>query len=461
MQRAINFYKRHFEIANTVIISLMLAISCFLKYFFIPAAVFALIVAIFYDINQNIKMVLFFYPFKIICGAALDYIYVGVLLILLVKYIIEINKKQKRFNFKLFTILLVMTVYLLLPFHWIGFYNFSRYLIFYPYIYLIYEYRKELNFSEIVCWFSLAIVVSCAMGFLAPIAPYLDSVVSKVIPCAGTSSTRFAGLFSHPNNMATNILVAMSLLATLLYLNKVKFSTFCILFIPMYVFGFLSIARLFVVAFAVLMIVFVPLYAVKYKKQSVKPLIIILLLLAMCSIAMIHPAKLYLGRLDQGVAMPDMNFDEETWELIYNGKIRYDPGRLGLWKMYLISWAHSPYTILFGWGASGPNIGRMDAHNAFIKYLHRHGIVGYVLLAMLIIYMIDFKKLKANIAWACLAFIPIIATFMLDPVWVDQEIPLYIILFSIVSIGSSKEKQKPSEKESQEQIIRRGSGQIN
>ena len=129
--------------------------------------------------------------------------------------------------------------------------------------------------------------------------------------------------------------------------------------------------------------------------------------------------------------------------------------------MYLISWVHSPYTILFGWGANGPNIGRMDAHNAFIKYLHRHGIVGYALLAILIIYMIDFKKFKANIAWVCLAFIPIIAAFMLDPVWVDQEIPLYIILFSIVSIGSSKEKQKPSEKEIKEKTIRSGRGQIN
>ena len=93
--------------------------------------------------------------------------------------------------------------------------------------------------------------------------------------------------------------------------------------------------------------------------------------------------------------MASSGLTEEEFEMVLNGELFYDPGRIGIWKLYFLQIFQSPKSFLFGYGILGPVIGKMyHAHNSAIEFMYRFGFVGYILLILLIISIIGFKNLR-------------------------------------------------------------------
>lgn len=442
MEKFVAKYKQHYEIINYIIVATLLAISCFVKNFCFVPLIFAVLLTPFYNLTQNLKMLFFIFPFQILyidCKVNPFYIFLySILVVTLIKYIIEVCKKTKKINKKLLIVLVVMFAYLFMPMHTINIGRILTFLMIYLAIYLAYEYRKVIDFEKIITIFALSFFISCGFYLLKFVSPYLNAIV----PIVKTGNhLRFQALFWHPGNMATNGIIILTALAALLYVEKINIKKFLVLFCPIYILNILTLARDYIVAFAVLMIVFLTLYLIKFKKSGLKNVGIIVLSLAICSLCLFYQFKVMLERYAEGIAMPALPTDKETLDKIYSGEIHYDPGRLGIWKLYLTDWSSSITTILFGRGVARARIGEMSSHNVAIHYLWANGIFGYALLLCLACVLVNFKKINKQCVLLSLFLLPIAASFMLDTLYETQKIILTLICISAFTLPNLKEEK--------------------
>lgn len=438
MKKQIAKYKQHYEITNYIIIAILLAISCFVKNFCFVPLIFAILLTPFYSLTQNLKMLLFIFPFQILyidCKVNPFYIFMySMLIVTFIKYIIEVVKKSKKVNMKLLIVLAAMFVYLFLPMHTISVGRILTFLMIYLAIYLAYEYREEIDFEKIITVFCLSFILSCGFYFFKFISPYLN----QIIPIIDTGNHfRFQALFWHPGNMATNGIIILTALAALLYVEKINIQKFIVLFCSIYSLNILTLARDFIVSFAILMLIFLILYTIKFKKAGLKNVGIIILSLLICSLCLNYQFRLMIGRYNEGVEMPVLPTDKDTLDKIYSGEIHYDPGRLGLWKLYLTDWSSSITTILFGRGVARAGIGEMTSHNLAIHYLWANGIFGYVLLLCLACVLVNFKKINKQCVLLSLFLIPVFAGFMLDTLYATQKIILIFICISAFALPNA------------------------
>ena len=434
-EKSLQFLENKFNLVFFGILILLLGLSCFVNWGVFIVIAFVVICSFFLNITNIIATMLFMVSF-LVCFSIGDenfweYIYLYLVLLLCIKYIIFLLKSEekesfkqgiiiilKKINWKLLIPIIVLFVYWLLPFHSNSFGSVVGNILDFIVLYLAYEMRKEINFSYLIQMFCLGIVVSSLISLMQPISTRLQEIMIQVPPV--NNYTRFTGLTTHPNQFAIFSFIALSALLFLKYHNKISYINFYGLFAIVFIFGYCSISRGFIIAFVISLLIFVLAYIVKYKKRALKVLAVVSCLLVVLGGIFTVETKMNFERLynitenvvsnygidnnsvqenekniDIGTAENEyIKFSEEWWDAVYDGQIRYDPGRVEIWKEYIEDWASSTKTILLGQGFSQPYIGCMAPHNLYLLLLWRDGLIGVLIQCFILLSFINYKKVK-------------------------------------------------------------------
>lgn len=456
MNKTINFVKANFEFLNYIILSILLFLGCFFEIAIWLLLFYAVLICFFYNYEKIFALYLYLSTFiglfSLSVSAPLitfDFFTYALCTIILVKYIYEIIKFKEKLNLKTLIPILVFSVFLVLPIHNLNAFPIIKTILFFLVLYVINEKKEKISLSKIVFLFSLGLIVSSFFALFKSISPRL----MEIIPSQFVENTfRFSGLFLHTNNFALHTTICLSLLFFLRYQNKISTTQFLLLFTPIFIFTYLTLSRNFIFAFIIVLLLFLIFYLIKNKKKSLKFMLVFGAVLLISVLCCFNTTKVYMLRIiSTGESITD-DVEEDTsyqtdewWEDVYNGEIKYDPGRFGIWEMYLKDFSSSANQILFGKGVGSVGVGQMAAHNLFIETLWRYGVIGYLLILGIIISFIDFKKLKGNFkAYASLLLIILpyfcLALFESTPMDLVFYVPVILAFFEILKKKDEKKK---------------------
>lgn len=384
--------------------------ACFYGWFvyLIAAAIFA--IGIFADPTLILSLLLFLYPFESIFifnmeHRALFITFLKLYLIadLFIRHVIISIKQKASANIKILVVFAVYIVYCILPPHVVGLKELALLGAELALIYIVFQKKLKFDFSFIAESLVVFVLVSSVMGFLRPTSDRLQEFIPIFM---AIDKERFSGLMTQPNIYGMVIVVALSLLCTIKYHEKINDTKFVIYNSLLLYFGFMSISRSFFVATCIIELVFTILYAVRYKRESLRHLGVIyagMLIAVLCSLGSL---RLYFKRFfgvfsnkSQASAFFDsFAYDGYIDEDILNGTVRYDPGRLEIWKLYLKDIFINPVVFFFGRGISRTWIGQMATHNDYLQLFWINGFFGTLIYIAGILMFVDLKKItKANI----------------------------------------------------------------
>gem|GEM_PF-67705 len=411
--------KEHRELIGYVILTVLLFIACFSNAFAWVAAVYIVLFAlVLHKETQIVGLLLFVHCFYAlfyyhrIAGISLDVILVGILiLILLGLYIFRLIKRELKLNWKTLIPIALFLVYVVLPFHQYVWRDFFAMVFFFTIVYVVYESRRQIDFRRVVRVFVWGLLLSCSFALLRNVSSVLASKMELVYYL---DLARFQGLTYHPNTLTKLLILAISALLILKYKNKISWTELAITVVPMFVFGYLTVSRSFVVAIVIALLFFIVFYFLHDKVRTLAFLGATLVVMCIVCGIFWNVTKLYFERIsDKLVGTAEVNlmsnwfnlgvseftdeFDAQSaeWQnAVMAGEIYYDPGRPSLQALYMRDWSSSTQTIWLGRGISRPLIGQMSAHNLFIQELWKHGLVGFMFYLAMILGAINWKKFK-------------------------------------------------------------------
>lgn len=473
MNKFLKFCKEKYLMISYIIISFFLLLACFFEPCAYMVVVACVLFALFFKVENILKIILFTFPFQLALLTTQKIGLFNVLLLILtfiigIKYILELFKKQKKINLKILIPIIIFLIYIALPFNKFSLTRFGNFVVVFALIYLVYEYRKEVSFKNLVMAFYFGAIVSCVFYLTSFFSTRLNNLINYTYPFENCNYVRFAGLFTHPNNLCVYFLVLLCSICVLQYLNQIKLWQFIIMFVSVFIPTYLAISRNFILSFVLLIIIFSIFFIIKYKKKSFVTLGLLFLSLLFSAVLCFYPTKIYLVRFnilprsaiayetvfpkndkdniipDDNTDMPEYNSDK-WWDMVYSGEIKYDPGRTGIWKMYLNNWKSSPKNILLGRGISASRIGQMSAHNMFIQLVWEFGLLGNALLLIIIIsIVINIKNIKTKLVKILLLTMPVLITLLFESIIVSSSI-VWLLLIIVQKNNDNDEIKKIKE----------------
>lgn len=438
MKKIWDFIKSKYEIIGYILLSALLFGACFIRVFAFIATIYILVFALLLrDETKVLGLFLFFKCFN-------DRIFVdtpkGFTLLKLLSrsmeavigliYLVRVVQKKSKINWKILIPILLFFVYIILPVHEWSIGKLYEVVCFFAVLYVVFVDRSELNFKYLMRVFVIGMIISCVFGLFKNASPWLQ----EILPTYYASGTeRFQGLFGHHNKLTTMLVMAISSLLFLVYYHELSLIEFFIEFIILFIFGYLAISRAFILTMAVALCVFAIFYFIKNKTKSLPVLGALLIIVGLIPVIFLNITISCFSRIDEAVFdyYPDSQINEvshddvennneisnneasnndkksipyssgvlqgktqEQIDKIFAGEVLFDPGRKGLWELYLMDWSSSPKTIFFGRGIARADIGTMVTHNLYISLLWQHGLLGCVLLVIIVACMINWKKIR-------------------------------------------------------------------
>lgn len=461
MKNVWKIVKEHYVLLAYSVLTIFLLCACFVPAFAWIAAVMAVSMTVLLRKETQLVGLLLYlnsfyalFNYQTLFGITLDLLVSGsVILMLCGHYIYHVIKREQKLNWKTLVPIGLFMVYMVLPFHECNFADFFGILFFLTLLYVVFERRQQIDFRYIVYVFVSGIIFSCSMALLRDVSPLLTEIL-EVVTCSG--GVRFEGFCFHPNILAGILMVAICAILILKYKNKISIYEFLVAFVPMFIFGYLTISRNFLFTALAGIVIFAVLYLVQRKVKAMPLLGIMFVVMALVCLAFFGITKTYIDRIetdnnflmsqivdtnvnDLDIANLSESFDNqpEAWkQAVLAGKKYFDPGRAGLYEIYLRDWSSSPQTILFGRGASRPLIGKMSAHNLLIQELWKHGLVGYCFYLAMIIGSINWKKIKSIKKYlpGLIILVPYLMTTMIEQCLYDYA-KLIVIIVAITFSG--------------------------
>lgn len=479
MQKVRDIVKGYYNVIHFVVLTAVLFACCWTE----VAVWIALAIALLFCFKLNKEMLLttflFMSSFEIVFNQTiiklniLTLIKMIILCFIVVKYLIEVIKKERKLNFRIIIPVAMYIVFLMIPISILSIKIAIDTLVFFVLIYLIKECGDEISLLNPARGLAGGLIVSSLFSLFKNKSARLASLAIKVVE--SDSYVRFSGLKLHPNSFAVMAVICLAVLLLMMIMNKINFWEFFTLFIPIFAFGYQTISRNFVLGMFVCGLTFLIIYIFKFKLKSWK----VLVCLALCVVSLIGilnvETTIYLKRFgviqssvevncsivnceaqsiqnawennseyDQQESADYENLEymsDEWWRAVYDGKIKYDPGRVGIWKMYIKDWFSSPTVFLFGRGTDAAPIGQMAAHNALIEIARRNGIVGILFLVAIIISFINFKQFKLKHFYPLLVLIlPFLTMSFFESLNMHKEFYIFLILSSILIYRESGRK---------------------
>lgn len=409
--------KEHYELFGYILITVSLFLACFFRFF--VWIVFGLVILFALLLRKETKLIgllLFLSSFCALLNytGMLDYFIAGLLILIIwARYLLRVLKREYKINPKTLIPIILLLIYMCLPFHESNGILLIMKLFFLGLLYVVFEERKSIDFQYIVRVFIVGIIISCVFGLFRKLSPLLAAATPY------GAGERFLGLTEHPNDLAVNVAIAIGAMLILKYKNKISSLEFWIEFVLLFVFGYLSISRAYILAVVVGITVFAPFYLVQCKTKALKFLGILCAVICIICLVLFNTTQIYIERLFADAANEtwrplSKSFAEffysqpEEWQqAVWAGDIYFDPGRSSIYYLYLKDWSSSWQTVWFGRGIARPAIGQMPAHNLFIQELWEEGIIGYIFYAAIILGSINWQKKKP-----CRPYLPLLIILM-------------------------------------------------
>lgn len=352
---------------------------------------------------------------------------------LVVQHIVLAIRNRTKGNYVLLGLLAAFGFYLLLPPHEFHLFNLMREAVNLLFIYVIYQERNRIDFTSFVKVLTYALVVALLLSLLKPYAGRLATLMLDTA-IAEDGYPRQSILY-------WEVAPLIALLCLLRLYHKIDNNWFCFANAIIFVFVIRSIARKLLLATAMVYLIFGIMYLVKYKKAAIKPLLYLLLCIGIVALFSLEPLTETLSRVfttitdetNKGNVVGDIG-DIENIEQIIQGEVTYDPGRIGLWKLYAKTIFTSPLTLFFGKGLGASWIGQMQPHNIILYLLYRYGLIGVLFMIAIILWCVSFRNLKFNNLrryYPLLIFlIPTLFSFLIDttPIIPNYNFWLFVII---------------------------------
>ena len=453
MKKLWGMIKEHYELMAYVVLTVLLFCACFFSVFAWLAAGFTVLMTILF--HKEIKLVgllLYLHCFyalfnyQSLWSISLDIIIAGIIIFtIFVLYVYRVFKREYKLNLKILIPITLFWIYMLLPFHQCNWREFFAEVFFFVLLYVVFEERKQFNFHRLIRTFVLGLIISCMFALFKNVSPLLRNVLPNLYV---GEKFRFQGLAFHANTLAGFLMFAICSLLLLKYKGKISLTEFILAFIPIFIFGYLTISRSFFITVVACMVIFSILYIVQQKTKALRFLSILLVIICAVGGIFFSITKVYVERLSSPLEILDVNsslsttsleeiFDnqDEAWKQdVLAGRVHFDPGRSGLHELYLRDWKSSTKTIWFGRGISRPQIGQMAAHNFYIQQLWKHGLLGYCFYLAMLIGVINWKKVKRKVK-LCLPLVIILVPYFLEMTVESCPLDYIRILIVFCAIG--------------------------
>ena len=345
----------------------------FFSGFFEPLWIVSLpILFLFYltcDIGEIFKYSMYFNMFSIIGLFYIVSLIIGVLVIIL-KYIIDLAKKRRKF----FVFPFVLTTFIALVFSLInygydtiGLEQGALVVVILYVIYFVFVYRDKININKCFKHLVYGIAVSLVLGLIVML--FQEHYAYQMFHFDGTYSR--LKLFSyHQNHLAMHACFAISYFIYLILNRKyvLWFNVVCL--VGCLIVGLLTLSKAFILMMVIFFLYFALYLVCKYKWKSLKVIVPVLVVMAIFAFAF----KSFVFKI----------FDRF---LAYNTKNsfinRITTGRSAIWYHYLKEITSSIPKMLFGVGLFGKELISIGCHNVLLFIVYRMGVVGLIALGLL------------------------------------------------------------------------------
>lgn len=401
---------------------------------------------------KGLYYIAFLYPFRFIFRYKNDDIYLFVLLIAMWICIMSIRilldkKLSQKNNLKWFIVLLVLILYILFPRNGIsGFiYGIKLSLVIIS-VFILGVYKEELNIKYFLLVFIGGIITSSVMALFRSYIPSLDSLVGVYITFS--NQTRFMGLDRDPNYYTISLLVSMSMMMVVYLKNKISWYIFFPISSVLLCFGFMTISKSFILAFAGVCLFFLITDIIIKRKKSIFDIGLMLLIILLSMAICYSQTQLLFSRLNisdtftvDGTTMNEyFNIINPLLEISNNMNFdEFTTGRFNIWKSYFNEFENAPIKLVFGHGF-GEMVNERASHNTIIQGVYSIGVIGIIYLLIVIIFYLKSQFKNKFCFYEILPFLTYFTLSMaLDLLTsTSQILYLYIAVFSINSVYEPK-----------------------
>lgn len=450
---------------NFIIYLGLIVISFFLAIFnqwAIISTLFLMCASVFvFDYEKQLTIFMFCYPFDSLFYLKIDgvynYVYPAFYALMFVvvgiKYLIQVIKKQEKINYKLLWSIIGILVYIALPInHAVSVMDIFKYVVALFVFYLLTQKRKEWSFDNLLGYASVGLIITMMLARIA------RKYSSNQLMWGWYHNFRVfknQGLFTNPNWLAVFSIILIGCLVYKIIASKNNW-IWLALFAIILPYSYRTLSRnYFICLFLIFLICFIYLLIIKKKKSIIFYALACVCLVGTMGLEM-DCTKAYLMRLklipsttigtevdtDSGAGNDIFNEDNSSddensgadnntggnaggdsgssdSETDVDGSSNLwidgtpiDPGRMELWKRYYNDWTSSTSNALFGAGISTKPLG-FDPHNSYIHHFWQYGIIGFCILIVLFYkpFMEILLKSKNKLTWLIVILCMVINLF--------------------------------------------------
>jgi len=332
----------------------------------------------------------------------------------LVKYLVDIRKQNKKFDYKIIISFLIMAIYIAIPFRE----KFSIVSVFESFVWLavffiFVVYRETLNIKHLFYCFVCGIFVSAGLSLFIPVIPYLKKTIE--VYYIGNLQ-RYSAIMTNPNLFYELCLSAIVLLFVLILNNKISVY-YGFLTILLSVLGILTISKTFLICMILIMFILILALVVKRNKKCLVTVAVFAVSVVISAVIVLPYTNELIGR---GKSITNIesseSYDEKTEEGdVLDSKEEQGAseagftGRFDIWKMYVNDLIDSGYDTLFGQGVgSAHGLAGTHPHNSYIQMVYEMGLVGVVLIIAFCLYLMIILNFSIRKAWINLTYSPLL-----------------------------------------------------
>lgn len=358
---------------------------------------------------------------------------IGFCLILLVKYIIGLNKGKYAYNKKLVTAIVIFyTVTTALSLFKPLYRGAWLYFTYLPLAYFLLTMRKEFSISQAMNYMFGGFLTSSVLALASLTFPSFQYDV--LYGEAGSLlKDRFSAFINNPNYVSMRALFILSYFMYRFCTNNLSGLKFCSIFVALSLITLATMSKTGLILLLFMTLLFLIFYLKQDFKKKIKTIgIFSIILVAICLLG-----YRYLFQLIEKFtsALGSDNF-----------AVTILNGRDEIWNLYLNKIYSSPFNILFGNGLLTEQVfvanqyGPTETHNFYLFLLYRFGVVGILALGYIVYLFIkelNLEKPKLS------AFLPLIYLLLVS--LIDNTMKCYNITYFMFAIMilfmNCKEKQ--------------------
>lgn len=349
-------------------------------------------------------------------------------LILLIRHIVLVIKKQQKLAIVPAIISIVLLAYSFLFFNISDYYRIMAAMMVLVLGYVTFIHNKELDFTKIVRYTVAGIIISTLIALILQCIPSQHYLIWH--------GNRFQSLSGYPNNLQIGCIATVTLLLVLKFKNKINLLEFLISAISIGVIGVFTLSKAYSLCLAIVLFVYMILILRKNKIHGLWQCISIIVIAGLVFVIF---RKQFFALFER---FTKVFTDSSVWNQITTGRVE-------IWSKFWQGWLSTPLSIIFGNGLTAPEPVLIGSHNDALYILYHLGIFGALLVVTLLIsyfMLVRNKKQRVHL----INFVPLLIILILS---IEETILLKTeFIFIIFAMAFIFDKQEICKEQEQEMI---------